>query len=241
VRRIRNTSRFAAARAAAGLGPRGVVTATAVLAAVTALAAAGCGDQSAGIAPGASQYKPITIVTQTAVAAAWPYYGTEVVPPLPKPSWTLTDTSGAAYDIGTQTKGRITVLFFGFTSCFDDCPDMMANMASALRSVPSSVADHVTVLFVTVDPAHDTGPVLRTWLARFYPDFIGLTASDATVIHDAGELGIQVDPPVKVDGVDSVQHGTEAEVFSQTGYANFFWGPKTPVLDIAHDLQKLAG
>ena len=215
------------------------ITVTAALVAVTALVAAGCGGQSIGSSPGASQYKPITIITDTAVAAAWPYYGTEVDPPLPEPDWTLTDTSGAAYDIPTETKGRITVLFFGYTSCADDCPTMMADMAAALRAVPASIADQVTVLFVTVDPAHDTGSVLSKWLARFYPSFIGLTASDATVIHDAGELGIKVEPPVKVDGVDSVQHGTEAEVFTPAGYANFFWGPKTPVLDIAHDLRQL--
>ena len=215
------------------------ITVTAALVAVTALVAAGCGGQSAGSSPGASQYKPITIITDTAVAAAWPYYGTEVDPPLPEPDWTLTDTSGAAYDIPAETKGRITVLFFGYTSCADDCPTMMADMAAALRAVPASIADQVTVLFVTVGPAHDTGSVLSKWLARFYPSFIGLTASDATVIHDAGELGIKVGPPVKVDGVDSVQHGTEAEVFTPAGYANFFWGPKTPVLDIAHDLRQL--
>ena len=223
-----------------GTGRRGAVT-TVLLAAVTALVAAGCGGQAAGSSPGASQYKPITVITDTEVAAAWPYYGTEVDPPLPKPDWTLTDTGAAAYDIPAETKDRITVLFFGYTSCADDCPTMMADMAAALRAVPPSIADQVTVLFVTVDPAHDTGPVLSRWLARFYPGFIGLTAPDATVIHDAGELGIRVDPPVKVDGVDSVQHGTEAEVFNQAGYANFFWGPKTPVLDIAHDLRQLAG
>jgi hypothetical protein len=70
---------------------------------------------------------------------------------------------------------------------------------------------------------------------------VGLTASDATIIRDAGQLGIPVEPPTKVDGVDSVQHGTESEVFNQSGYANFFWGPKTPVPDIAHDLRQLAG
>jgi protein SCO1/2 len=214
----------------------------AVLAAATASAAAsGCGAQSAGQSPGASQYKPITIVSATGVTAAWPFYGTEVNPPLPKPDWTLTDTTGAAYDIPARTKSRITVLFFGYTSCADDCPTMMADMAAALRAVPSAVADQVTVLFITVDPAYDTGPRLSTWLTRFYPGFVGLTAPDPTVIHDAGELGIPVDPPTKVDGVDSVQHGTEAEVFNRSGYADFFWGPKTSVLDIAHDLRQLTG
>jgi protein SCO1 len=232
---MRLTLRLSSLRAA------GVTVALTAVAAFIMLAVAGCGATPAGQSPGASQYKPITVITDTEVAAAWPYYGTEVDPPLPKPEWTLTDTKGAAYDIPARTKGRITVLFFGYTACADDCPTMMADMSAALRAVPSSIADQVTVLFVTVDPAHDTGPVLSTWLARFYPSFIGLTASDAAVIHDAGELGIQVEPPVKVDGADSVQHGTEAEVFNQAGYANFFWGPKTPVLDIAHDLRQLVG
>lgn len=208
---------------------------------VTALAVAGCGSQQADSVPGASQYEPITVVTRTALPSAWPYYGTQEDPPLPKPDWTLTDTDGKTYDIGARTKGRITVLFFGYTSCPDECPTTMANMAAALRAVPGSVADQVTVLFVTVDPAHDTGPVLDAWLAKFYPDFVGLTATDAAIIEDAGELGIRVYPPTKADGVDSVQHGTEEEVFSPSGYANFFWGPTTPVLDIAHDLRQLAG
>jgi protein SCO1 len=210
-----------------------------VAAGLTAVGAAGCGSSSVEAAAGASQYKPITIVTRTAPPTNWPYFGTRVEPPLPKPAWTLTDTTGAAYDIGARTRGKITVLFFGFTSCADDCPTMMADMAAALRAVSPAVRDQVTVLFVTVDPAHDTGPVLRAWLNKFYPTFVGLTASDATVIKDASELGIKVSLPVKVDGVDSVQHGTESEVFNASGYANFFWGPSTPVLDIAHDLNEI--
>ena len=219
---------------------RPVRAVTAILFAVTALAAAGCGSQQTDSSPGASQYKPITVVTRTALPAAWPYYGTEENPPLPKPAWTLTDTRGSAYDVGARTKGRITVLFFGYTACPDECPTTMANMAAALRAVPASVADRVTVLFVTVDPARDTGPVLSAWLAKFYPDFVGLTGTDVAIIKDAGELGIPVEPPTKAGGVDSVQHGTEEEVFNQSGYANFFWGPTTPVLDIAHDLRQLA-
>ena len=215
------------------------IIAAAIAAAAMILGSAGCGAQPAGRSPGASQYKPITVVHATGVSAAWPYFGTEVNPPLPKPDWTLTDTGGAAYDIPARTRGRITVLFFGYTSCADDCPTMMADVAAALRTVPAAVAKQVTVLFVTVDPAYDRGPRLSAWLARFYPSFVGLSAPDATVIHDAGELGIPVQPPKKVDGVDSVQHGNETEVFNQSGYANFFWGPTTPVLDIAHDLKQL--
>lgn len=217
---------------------RGAILATA---AAASGAVAGCGAQPASSAPGASQYKPISVVTRTAPPASWPYYGTRIQPPLPKPGWTLKDTTGAAYDIGARTKGRITVLFFGFTSCADDCPTMMADMAAALRAVPATVAAQVSVLFVTVDPAHDTGPVLAAWLRRFHPGFVGLTAPDATVIKDAAQLGIPVEPPVKAHGVDSVQHGTEAEVFTAGGYANFFWSPATAPREIAHDLETLAG
>jgi protein SCO1/2 len=207
-----------------------------------AAATAGCSSGNAGMAAGASQYKPITIVSRTALPSAWPYYATQIEPPLPLPSWTLTDTSGASYDIPTATTGRITVLFFGYTSCADDCPTMMADLAAALRNVAPAVRDEVTVLFVTVDPAHDTGPVLRSWLNRFDPSFVGLAEPDATVIKDAAELGIPVKPPVKTSaGLDSVQHGNEALVFNPAGYGNFFWSPSTPVLDIAHDLTQLAG
>jgi len=62
------------------------------------------------------------------------YRGGLVTPPLPKPKFTLTDTSGAPFDFWQQTDGYVTLLFFGYTHCSSECPLHMANIASGLKT-----------------------------------------------------------------------------------------------------------
>src|SRR5215813_9518697 len=109
------------------------------------------------------------------------YRGGLVTPPLPKPRFTLTDTSSASFDFREKTQGYVTLLFFGYTRCPDQCPLHMANIAMALKKLPTSVADRVKVVFVTTDPARDSPNVLRAWLKHFDERFIGLTGSEAAI------------------------------------------------------------
>ena len=75
------------------------------------------------------------------------YKGGLVSPPLPKPKFTLTDTSGAQTDFWKKTEGHVTLLFFGYTRCPDKCPLHMANIAAALKLIPASVAKQIEVVF----------------------------------------------------------------------------------------------
>jgi protein SCO1/2 len=88
-----------------------------------------------------------------------PYRGGLVNPPLPKPKFTLTDTSGVPFDLSVKTQGLVTLLFFGYTHCPDMCPNQMAMIGSALRKMPAEVADQLKVVFVTTDPARDDSKV----------------------------------------------------------------------------------
>src|SRR5947207_5200923 len=107
------------------------------------------------------------------------YRGGVVTPPLPKPRFVLTDTSGAPFDFWVRTRGSVTLLFFGYTNCPDQCPMHMASIGLALRKLPANVGDHVKLVFVTTDPARDTTAVLRRWLDHFDKRFVGLTGSEA--------------------------------------------------------------
>jgi protein SCO1/2 len=113
--------------------------------------------------------------------AAPTYHGGLATPPLPKPKFTLTDTSGAAFDFWPETQGYVTLLFFAYTQCPDECPLHMANIASSLQQLPAAVGEQVKVVFVTTDPARDSAPVLRAWLDNFDTRFIGLTGSEAAI------------------------------------------------------------
>lgn len=77
------------------------------------------------------------------------YRGGLVTPPLPKPRFTLTDTAGVPFDFRRQTEGYVTLLFFGYARCPDQCPLHLANIAVGLKKVPTALADQVKVIFVT--------------------------------------------------------------------------------------------
>src|SRR5205809_5420526 len=75
------------------------------------------------------------------------YRGGLVTPPLPKPRFTLTDTSGAAFEFWRETEGMVTLLFFGYTRCPDECPLHMSNISMGLKKMPAGLSDHVALVF----------------------------------------------------------------------------------------------
>src|SRR5437870_7711169 len=109
------------------------------------------------------------------------YRGGLVTPPLPKPRFVLTDTSGVAFDFRQRTDGYVTLLFFGYANCPDQCPMHMANLGSALKRMPASIADQVKLVFVTTDPERDLPAALRCWLDLFDRRFIGLTGTERDI------------------------------------------------------------
>jgi protein SCO1/2 len=109
------------------------------------------------------------------------YRGGLVTPPLRKPRFTLTDTSGASFDFWSRTQGSVALLYFGYTHCADMCPLEMSMIAKALKRMPADSAHQLKVIFVTTDPARDSATVLRSWLNQFDRRFIGLTGSEAAI------------------------------------------------------------
>ena len=113
------------------------------------------------------------------------YAGIDLPEPYQRPSFTLTDTSGATYDFAERTAGRPTLLFFGYTSCPDICPTTMADVRLAIGRLDPAVAEQLQMVFVTTDPATDTPPVLADYLGGFDADlpveFVGLTGDQGSV------------------------------------------------------------
>lgn len=102
------------------------------------------------------------------------FAGTSVEPVPSRPALLLSDTDGEQFDLRERPEDEITVIFFGYTHCPDVCPTTMADLAQARRSLPQHVREHVQVVFITEDPERDRPAVVRKWLDRFDPDFIGL-------------------------------------------------------------------
>ena len=142
-----------------------------------------------GVAPAAQQANGDV---SKAERGAVTYRGGLVSPPLPKPRFVLTDSSGAPFDFKQRTDGKVTLLFFGYTYCPDECPVHMANLGAALKGLPASVSDEVKLVFVSTDPKRDTPARLRGWLDNFDKRFVGLTGSEAAIEAAERAAGVPV-------------------------------------------------
>jgi len=123
--------------------------------------------------------------------------GGVVTPPLPKPRFVLTDTSGAAFDFRQRTDRYVTLLFFGYRNCPDQCPMHMANLGGALKNLPAGTTDQVKLVFVTTDPARDSPAAVRCWLDLFDRRFTGLTGTERAI--EAVERAADVSSATKRD------------------------------------------
>ncbi|MGW7606117.1 SCO family protein [Streptomyces sp. NPDC054766] len=162
--------------------------------------------------------------------------------PFEKPDLVLTDTTGKKYDLRARTKGRPTLVYFGYTHCPDVCPLTMNNLAVAKKQLPKTEQDKLRVVFVTTDPARDTPAALGTWLKGIDSDFIGLTGDFATIQAGARSLGITIEPTTKDKNGKVVSvHGTQVIAFSPKTDAGYvLYGEGATVDDYTKDLPKIA-
>jgi protein SCO1/2 len=169
-------------------------------------------------------------------------YRRGLVPPVPfaVPSVVLTDTSGRHYDPTTSPSHPVTLLFFGYTSCDDVCPAVLADLALALRRLPVADRDRVTTVFVTTDPGRDDPARIRAYLDRFDPTFVGLTGDPAAIRTLAGAVGVEIaGREERAHGDYVVGHSAQLVGVDRTRHGVAVWEPGVPVGDLAHDLGLL--
>ncbi|MFF4099827.1 SCO family protein [Streptomyces sp. NPDC001903] len=161
--------------------------------------------------------------------------------PFDKPELVLTDTTGKPWNLREQTKGKPTLIYFGYTNCPDVCPLTMSNIAVAKKALPKADQDNLQVVFVTTDPERDTPDSLGAWLKAQDPSFTGLTGDFATIQAAARKLGIGIEAPKKeADGTVVSMHGAQVIAFSpKTDEGYLLYGEGTTVDDYTKDLPKI--
>src|SRR5512133_750959 len=113
--------------------------------------------------------------------------GAVIDPPKSMPDFTLSSSEGPVSL--SDTRGKVTVLFFGFTNCLDVCPATMAKLSEALTKLGDKSGE-VQVVFISVDYKRDTPQTVGAYAAKFRPDFIGLTGSQAEIDSVTKDYGI---------------------------------------------------
>lgn len=181
------------------------------------------------------------VLLATACAGPAPRHGAAIEPALPRPAFTLTDTRGVPFEFGTETRGLLTFLFFGYTNCPDVCPVHVANVAAVLRTLSFEDQRKARFVFVTADPARDSLPQLRKWLDQFDTSFIGLRGDEAEIARIMGVVGMP--PAIRgvtgTDGRYEVGHPAAVLVFTADDSAHVLYPFGTRQLDWAEDIPRL--
>ncbi len=168
------------------------------------------------------------------------YHGAYLLPPLPRPDFTLTDTADQPFAFKKATNEQLTLLFFGYTHCPDVCPTTMADIAAGLGQLSAEARASVKVVFVTTDPRRDKPGVLREWLDNFDPSFVGLTGTQTDInrLLESLRLPNPAQSEMSQDGY-IVSHSSDVLLFTPDNVAHLVYVGGAAAADWAADLTKL--
>jgi cytochrome oxidase Cu insertion factor (SCO1/SenC/PrrC family) len=140
--------------------------------------------------------------------------------------FTLTDADGRKRRLA-DFRGKVVLLYFGYTFCPDVCPTDLMHIAAAIRSLGAE-GDAVQPLFVTLDPARDTPELLRRYTTAFHPRFIALRGSEAETRRVARAFKVYSEKvPASGPGY-LVNHTAFTFMLDRDGRYRSFFPPGTP-------------
>ncbi|MDE2333850.1 MAG: SCO family protein [Rhodospirillales bacterium] len=181
-------------------------------------------------------------------SAPWTLAPPDLVPPpgfgFGSLRFTMTDAETAKTVTAADFRGKVVMLFFGYTNCPDECPLTLNNAARIIERLGPKAAS-LRFLFVTVDPARDTLAVLRGYTHNFgTPNIIGLRGSEAELAALAKRMGARYSVHPSPDPLKyAVTHTLLTYVFNREGVPAFSIAglaePKVDLQGIARDLEHL--
>lgn len=168
------------------------------------------------------------------------------------PSFRATDITGAA--LGGELalsdhngvprtladfRGKVLVVFFGFTHCPDVCPTTLAELARARQQLGAD-GDRVQVVMVTVDPERDTPQVLGEYVTALDPSFLGLTGDAEAIARAAREFKVFYQKnPGAAPGIYTMDHSSGTFVFDPQGRIRLLVSYGSAAEAFAHDIAQL--
>ncbi len=150
----------------------------------------------------------------------------------------LFDHTGKARTLA-DFKGKLVVMFFGYTQCPDVCPTTMSELSSVMKEL-GPLADQVQVLFVTIDPERDTQALLAQYVPTFDARFLGLRGDAQATAKVAQEFKVfYAKVPGRTPGSYSMDHTAGSYVFDRNGKLRLFLHHGQGAAPITHDLKQL--
>jgi protein SCO1 len=171
-----------------------------------------------------------------------PQAATVLPQPRALPAFALIDHRGQPFG-PAQLQGHWSLLFFGFTRCPDICPNtlgLLQAVSAALRQEDHPAADGLQVVFVSVDPRHDTPAALKSYVEYFDPAFLGVTGPEPELQKLTGGLYMPYTyVPVGQAGDYTVEHSGALVLLNPQAQAVAYFSPPLRAASIVDDLRRL--
>jgi protein SCO1/2 len=153
--------------------------------------------------------------------------------------FTLTDQDGASFSLASQ-RGKILLVFFGYTMCPDVCPTTLSKLSAVTRRLGEAKSE-VRTLYITVDPGRDTPEVLKADLALFSLDAVGLTGTRAEVDAVVKLFGAtyEIVPTPESAAKYSVSHSTTLYLLDREGRVRQTFPYEATVDEVTAGIQAL--
>ncbi len=182
----------------------------------------------AGLAAGVYFFRPHT------------FHGTVIQSPETSYDFKLTGANG---DVSlSDYRGKLVLVYFGYTFCPDICPATLANVGQALRKLGDDKASQIQTIMISLDPERDTPEKLAGYVAHFHPSFIGITGSNEKLAEVTSLYGIFYE---KSKGSTAenylIDHTATLLVIDREGYLKLVFPFGVTVDEIADDLKYMLG
>ncbi|HZW87066.1 MAG TPA: SCO family protein [Gallionella sp.] len=148
----------------------------------------------------------------------------------------LTDHNGKPRTLA-DFRGKVVVLFFGYTHCPDVCPTKLADLAQTMRLLGND-ADKVQVLFITLDPERDTRELLAKFVPSFSPVFLGLYGDVQETASVAQKFRVDYSKNPTSSGY-TLDHSTFTYLIDTQGKVRLMAGDRQPADLLAQDIRAL--
>jgi len=165
------------------------------------------------------------------------FRGSVIAPPVPAADFTL--QYGSSSFRLSDNRGKLVVIFFGYTSCPDVCPTTLSEM-NLVRKRLGSLAEDVRFVFITVDPERDTPERTAQYASSFYEGFIGLSGSEASLQQVWQDYGVYHEKRSTGSSAGYlVDHSAFLYVIDRGGNLRETFSFGTPVDDVVEDVRYL--
>lgn len=168
------------------------------------------------------------------------FKGSAIGTPAPQAmDFELQQPDGSPFRLEDQ-RGKVVLIYLGYTSCPDFCPATLGKYQQVAEQLGEDAAD-VVFVFITVDPDRDTPEVINAYMARFDPDFVGLTGSREELqrVWVGYGAGTPIHEEVESEIGYVVSHGTRVWVIDKEGNLRITFPFEMSASDMAHDVLLL--